>query len=57
MEAAETCADLEDDADEVVCVHAPMDFYAVGAWYEDFSQTNDDEVRELLTRAARDRAH
>lgn len=55
--AAETCAELEDDADEVVCVHAPMEFHAVGAWYADFSQTDDDEVRRLLARAARDRTH
>ena len=49
--AAETCAELEDDADEVVCLHAPADFWAVGAWYEDFSQTSDDEVSELLARS------
>lgn len=35
-------------ADEVVCVETPDDFQAVGAWYEDFSQTTDDEVRALL---------
>jgi predicted phosphoribosyltransferase len=50
--AAETCAELERDADEVVCVLAPEPFYAVGEWYEDFDQTSDDEVRELLARAA-----
>jgi predicted phosphoribosyltransferase len=50
--AAETCAELEDDADEVVCVRAPELFDAVGSWYEDFTQTSDDEVRELLARAA-----
>jgi putative phosphoribosyl transferase len=55
--AAQTCADLEDDADEVVCVRAPMDFSAVGEWYEEFEQTSDDEVRELLARSARDRVH
>ena len=43
-------------ADEVVAVMMPEDFYAVGQWYEDFSQTSDDEVRELLAQAARRRA-
>ncbi len=42
-------------ADEVVAVMMPEDFYAVGQWYEDFSQTSDDEVRELLAQAARRR--
>ena len=40
-------------ADEVVAVMMPEDFYAVGQWYEDFSQTSDDEVRQLLAEAAR----
>jgi predicted phosphoribosyltransferase len=40
-------------ADEVVAVMVPEDFYAVGQWYEDFSQTTDNEVRELLAQAAR----
>lgn len=42
-------------ADEVVCMRTPEPFYAVGRWYEDFSPTRDDEVRELLERAARER--
>jgi predicted phosphoribosyltransferase len=33
----------------------PEDFYAVGQWYQDFSQTSDDEVRELLAQAVRRR--
>ncbi len=49
--AAETCADIEAEADEVVCAQTPEPFYAVGLWYEDFSQTTDEEVRELLRRA------
>jgi len=40
-------------ADEVVTVLAPIDFYGVGQWYEDFSQTSDDEVRALLDQANR----
>ena len=38
-------------ADEVVTVLVPINFYGVGQWYEDFSQTGDDEVRELLEQA------
>ncbi|WP_332666299.1 phosphoribosyltransferase family protein [Aeromicrobium sp.] len=41
------------DADEVVCVSAPRDFYAVGSHYDDFSPTSDDEVVVLLDEAAR----
>jgi putative phosphoribosyl transferase len=37
-------------ADTVVCVAAPPDFMSVGPWYEDFRQTTDDEVVELLAR-------
>jgi putative phosphoribosyl transferase len=48
----ETCADLRALVDDVVCLMTPEPFYAVGLWYEDFAQTTDDEVRELLERAA-----
>lgn len=44
-------ASLREDADEVVCLSAPPDFSAVGEWYEDFSQTGDAEVMDLLTRS------
>lgn len=47
-----TCQRLQNDADEVVCVYAHDPFYAVGAFYNDFSQVNDEEVVELLRRAA-----
>jgi len=50
--AAETCADFRAEADEVVCARTPEPFYAVGLWYNDFSQTTDEEVHELLERAA-----
>lgn len=50
--AAETCGEFQDEADEAVCARTPEPFYAVGMWYQDFSQTTDDEVRELLERAA-----
>jgi predicted phosphoribosyltransferase len=50
--AEETCDQFRDVADDVICAITPMPFYAVGMWYEDFDQTTDDEVRELLARAA-----
>jgi len=46
--ARDTCADLGAVADEVVCAQMPAAFSAVGAWYEDFSPTPDDEVTRLL---------
>jgi predicted phosphoribosyltransferase len=46
--APETCDDLHQLADEVVCARTPEPFAAVGLWYRDFSQTTDDEVRALL---------
>lgn len=46
-----TCEELERRVDDLVCVRKPEFFRAVGEWYEDFSQTTDDEVRELLNRA------
>jgi len=54
--AAETCAELERAADEVVCARTPEPFYAVGVWYDDFSQTSDAEVRELLEQATEKQA-
>lgn len=49
--AASTCAMFEPLVDEVVCGITPDPFYAVGLWFEDFSQTTDEEVRELLARS------
>jgi putative phosphoribosyl transferase len=48
----ETCDQFRDVVDEVVCDITPRPFRAVGLWYEDFSQTSDDEVRELLHEAS-----
>jgi predicted phosphoribosyltransferase len=48
----ETCESLRDVADEVVCAVTPKPFRAVGEWYGDFRPTSDEEVRELLARAA-----
>jgi putative phosphoribosyl transferase len=47
--AAQTCQELREEVDAVLCLHTPPDFSAVGRWYEDFSQTTDEEVHELLT--------
>jgi len=47
----ETCDELKRVVDEVVCATTPDPFYAVGLWYEDFSQTTDEEVRELLAQS------
>jgi putative phosphoribosyl transferase len=49
--AAETCAEFRGVVDEMVCAETPEPFWAVGNWYDDFSQTTDDEVRSLLARA------
>jgi predicted phosphoribosyltransferase len=49
--AWQTCQDLGEIADEVVCTFTPEPFRAVGLWYADFSQTTDDEVRQLLALA------
>lgn len=51
--APETCEELRTEVDEIVCAVTPEPFHAVGLWYEDFAQTTDEEVRALLTRAAR----
>jgi putative phosphoribosyl transferase len=54
--AQETCDEFRAEVDEIVCATTPEPFYAVGMWYEDFSQTTDEEVRDLLGRAARERS-
>jgi predicted phosphoribosyltransferase len=50
--AAETARGLREEADGVVCLTAPSDFHAVSMWYQDFSQTSDEEVRNLLESAS-----
>jgi predicted phosphoribosyltransferase len=50
--APETCAEFQHEADEAICALTPDPFYAVGTWYRDFSQTSDEEVRELLECAS-----
>jgi predicted phosphoribosyltransferase len=48
--AEETCDQFREIVDEIVCAVTPRPFHAVGLWYDDFSQTSDSEVRELLAR-------
>src|SRR5271169_4585036 len=55
--APDTCKFFEEKVDEVICVATPEPFYSVGAWYEDFSQTTDEEVCELLNKAANFRSN
>lgn len=50
--ARSTCEEFQDEVNQIVCARTPDPFYAVGLWYEDFSQTSDDEVRDLLRLAA-----
>jgi erythromycin esterase-like protein/adenine/guanine phosphoribosyltransferase-like PRPP-binding protein len=49
----ETCEALRAEVDDVICAITPEPFLAVGRWYEDFSQTTDQEVRDLLAQRAR----
>ena len=46
--AAESCRALAQAVDDLICLQTPQPFSAVGLWYQDFSQTRDDEVRDLL---------
>ena len=48
--APETCEAFRHVADEIVCAVTPEPFHAVGLWYENFSETTDDEVHELLAQ-------
>ena len=49
--APETCAEIESEVDQIICLVTPEPFRSVGEWYQDFSQTPDEEVRDLLRRA------
>jgi predicted phosphoribosyltransferase len=51
----ETCERLTSDVDEVICAITPEPFYAVSRWYEEFPQTSDQEVRDLLARSSSER--
>jgi putative phosphoribosyl transferase len=52
--APDTCRNLRSEVDEMICLYTPDPFYAVGLWYEDFSQTSDKEVQQLLAKAERE---
>jgi predicted phosphoribosyltransferase len=52
VSSAETCDEFRLEVDDIVCAATPRPFQGVGMWYDDFSQTTDEEVRELLARAA-----
>jgi putative phosphoribosyl transferase len=53
VSAAETCDEFRMEVDEIICAAMPEPFLGVGLWYEDFSQTTDQEVRDLLEQSAR----
>ena len=48
----EACAQFKSEVDDIICAITPEPFYGVGFWYDNFEQTTDAEVRELLRRAA-----
>lgn len=49
--ARETCEEMNSLVDKIICPLQPINFYAVGLWYENFSQTSDQEVIELLEKS------
>jgi putative phosphoribosyl transferase len=51
--ARSTADEMREEVDELVAVMTPSDFAGVGQWYENFSQTSDEEVRELLEKSNR----
>ena len=51
--ASSTCEEFRAEVDEIVCAATPESFMAVGQWYEEFTQTTDEEVQDLLRRAQR----
>jgi putative phosphoribosyl transferase len=53
VSAAETCDEFRMEVDEIICAAMPEPFQGVGLWYKDFSQTTDQEVRDLLKDSAR----
>jgi putative phosphoribosyl transferase len=57
VSAPQTCDEYRMGVDEIICAVTPEPFQAVGLWYEDFSQTTDEEVRSLLARSTREQAN
>jgi putative phosphoribosyl transferase len=54
VSAPETCQEYKVEVDKIICAETPRPFRAVGLWYDQFPQTTDDEVRDLLQRAAQE---
>lgn len=52
VSAPEICDEFRVEVDKILCAETPRPFFAVGLWYEQFTQTTDDEVRSLLQQAA-----
>ncbi len=50
--SVQAAASLRRCADEVICLHTPERFFAIGEWYDDFAQVSDEEVTVLLGKAA-----
>jgi putative phosphoribosyl transferase len=48
---SETCNEIKNEVDEIICLRTPTAFYAVGLWYETFPQLTDETVREFLRKA------
>lgn len=57
VSSPETCDEFRSEVDEIVCAVTPEPFRGVGLWYDDFSQTTDEEVRELLDQEPHQRQH
>ena len=55
--ALETCEAFKQKVDEMICAMTPEPFYGVSRWYEDFSQTSDEEVQSLLEEASQHAVH
>lgn len=54
ISSSETCHEFEAEVDEIICAQTPRPFHSVGFWYDNFSQTTDEEVRDLLQRSSSD---
>jgi len=57
VSSPETCEAFRSEVDEIICAATPEHFQGVGLWYDNFSQTSDHEVRELMRRAIQHQQH
>ena len=53
VSAPQTCDEYRMGVDEIICAYTPEPFRGVGQWYQDFSQTTDEEVSDLLEQASK----